>query len=102
MFDDLKKYKNKGHFFFNSCDNLAAVAKDVPGLQGILYIMKFSAGNIDLVYIGKSGTMQQNGSFKTQGLRGRINNKANGENRQTCLNRGLLTRQLKLWKSTGT
>ncbi len=82
MFDELIKYKTNGHFFFKNGDSLAVVSKGVPTMQGIYYIMRLAAGNIDLVYIGKSGTMQQNGSFKTQSLRGRINNRFNGQSRQ--------------------
>jgi hypothetical protein len=82
MFDDLTKYKTNGHFFFTNGDSLATVSKGVPSMKGIYYIMRLAAGNIDLVYIGKSGTMQQNGSFKTQSLRGRMNNRFNGGSRQ--------------------
>lgn len=82
MFDDLRKYETNGHFLYKNGDSLANVSKGVPRMQGIYYIVKLAAGNIDLVYIGKSGTMQQNGSFKTQSLRGRINNRFNGQSRQ--------------------
>jgi hypothetical protein len=82
MFDELKKYKNNGHFFFSPGQNLKEVSKNVPDLPGVYYIMRLSRGKIDLVYIGKSGTMVQKGDFKSQLLRGRINNEQEGLRRQ--------------------
>jgi hypothetical protein len=82
MFDEIKKYKNNGHFFFKKGDNLKQVTKDVPALPGIYYIVRLAKGRIELVYIGKSGTIQQNGQFKDQGLQGRLNNKQEGIKRQ--------------------
>lgn len=82
MFDETNKYKNNGHFFFQKGDKLTDVSKDVPELPGVYYIMRLAKGKIDLVYIGKSGTITQSGKFKKQLLRGRINNKQEGTKRQ--------------------
>jgi len=82
MFTELKKYKNTGHFFFELGQNLKEQSHEVPDLPGVYYILRLARGIIDLVYIGKSGTMQQNGKFKDQGLQGRINNKQEGMKRQ--------------------
>lgn len=82
MFDELKKYKNTGHFFFKNGDSLLDVSRNVPELPGIYYILRLAKGKIDLVYIGKSGPIQQDGTFKDQTLRGRINNKRNGQSSQ--------------------
>jgi hypothetical protein len=82
MFDELNKYKTNGHFFFKKGDNLKKVSKDVPELPGVYYILRLAKGKIDLVYIGKSGTINQDGTCKDQLLRGRINNKHNGMKRQ--------------------
>lgn len=82
MFDELKKYKNNGHFFFKAGDKLIDASKDVPQLPGIYYIIRLSNNKVDLVYIGKSGTINQNGKFKGQLLKGRINNKQDGTKRQ--------------------
>ena len=68
MFDEIKKYKNNGHFFLKKGDNLKQVSKGVPDLHGIYYIVRLSNGRIELVYIGKSGLIRQNGQFKDQGL----------------------------------
>lgn len=74
MFEELKNYGNNGHFFFSNGDNLKDVSKDVPNLPGIYYILRLAKGRIDLVYIGKSGTINSNGTFKNQGLKNRLNN----------------------------
>ncbi len=87
MFDELKKYKNNGHFFFNPGDKLIQVSKDVPELPGFYYIIRLSNNKIDLVYIRKSGTINQSGEFRDQLLKGRINNKSNGVKRQQYFER---------------
>ena len=83
MFDELNKYKNEGNFFFEKGDQLSHVSKDVPNLPGVYYIYRLARGRVELVYIGKSGTMLQDGSSKNQMLRQRINNEHNGVKRQT-------------------
>lgn len=78
MFDETKKYKNNGHFFFKKGTILKEVSKSVPDLPGIYYIVRLSGGRIELVYIGKSGTMKQNGIFNDLGLKIRLNSKHDG------------------------
>lgn len=82
MFDELKIYKNNGHFFFKRGNSLKDVSKDVPDLPGVYYIIRLAGGRIKLVYIGKSGSIEQDGQFKKQGLRGSLNNKQDGLQRQ--------------------
>ena len=82
MFDELRKYKNNGHFFYKRGNNLKDVSKDVPDLPGVYYIIHLAGGRVKLVYIGKSGSIEQDGQFKKQGLRGRLNNKQDGLQRQ--------------------
>ena len=82
MFDETKKYKNNGHFFLKKGDNLKQISKSVPDLPGVYYIVRLSRGRIELVYIDKSGTIQQNGQFKDQGLQRRLNSKQEGIERQ--------------------
>ena len=82
MFNELTKYKNNGHFLFKKGDRLASVSMNVPNLPGVYYVLKLADSKIDLVYVGKSGTILQDGSFKEQGLRGRLNNKQDGVGRQ--------------------
>jgi hypothetical protein len=82
MFDELEKYKTKGHFFFTLTDKLSEKSKDVPNLPGVYYILRLARGHVDLVYIGKSGTISQKGNFKDQLLKLRLNNKQNGKPRE--------------------
>jgi hypothetical protein len=86
MFDVLENYKNKGHFFFTKGGNLSELSREVPDLPGVYYILRLSRGKINLVYIGKSGTIKQNGELGSQMLRGRIHNKQNGVKREDFFN----------------
>lgn len=82
MFDELNKYRINGHFFFSKGDALAEASTDVPDAPGVYYILRLSKGHVDLVYIGKSGTVRQDSTFRDQLLRGRINNHQQGISRQ--------------------
>ena len=66
MFDELNNYKNKGHFFFQKGDSLREQSREVPEFPGVYYILRLANGKIDLVYIGKSGGVLQNGTFNSQ------------------------------------
>ena len=54
MFDELRKYEKKGHFFFKKGNNLVEVGKEVPDLPGVYYIIRLAERRADLVYMGKS------------------------------------------------
>ncbi len=82
MFDELIKYTTNGHFFYKKGDRLLEASREVPEKPGVYYILRLARGKVDLVYIGKAGTVAQNGRFKNQQLKGRINNKQNGMPRQ--------------------
>ena len=82
MEEILEEYKNNGHFFFEKGMKLSEVSKDVQEAPGVYVIHKLAKGKIKLVYIGKSGTIGQNGKFKAQLLRKRLNNKQDGVARQ--------------------
>lgn len=82
IFDDLLKYKQNGHFFFTGSDNLQNKSRDVPNKPGVYYILKLAKGKVELVYIGKSGSILQNGQFKDQLLNKRLNNKQDGIRRE--------------------
>lgn len=69
MEEKLEKYKYNGTFTFKTGDALSKQSKAVPNMK-------------ELVYIGKSGTMINDGSFKTQLLRKRLNNRHAGVSRQ--------------------
>ena len=61
MFDETRNYKEQGHFFFKSGDNLKKVSNKVPEKPGVYYVVRLAKGKIKLVYIGKSESIQQNG-----------------------------------------
>lgn len=61
MFDELDKYKNNGHFFFQKGDSLSIQSNNVSDFPGVYYILRLAHSKIDLVYIGKSATILQNG-----------------------------------------
>lgn len=90
MFDETKKYKNNGHFFFKKGNQLSEVSKGVPELPGVYYIVRLAKGRVELVYIGKSGTITQSGQFKEQLLKGRINNKQAGMKRQEFFDKKMI------------
>jgi hypothetical protein len=94
MFDELEKYKENGHFFFQKGDNLKNVSQNVPNKPGVYYFLRLRKGKIDLVYIGKSGTMMQNGKFRDQLLKGRLNNKQDGMKRQIFLDLKLVDEEI--------
>jgi len=54
MFDEIKKYKNNGHFFYKKGNDLREVIKDEPDLPGVYYIFRLAYGIEEIVYIDKS------------------------------------------------
>ena len=78
----LKKYNECGSFSFKLGDSLSIVSGVVPNKPGVYIIYGINSTNSKLVYIGKSGTIINDGSFKTQLLRKRLNNKQEGLRRQ--------------------
>ena len=86
IFQHLEKYK-QGHFFFEKGQDLKQQSKEVPSLPGVYYFLRLCKGKVDIVYIGKSGTILNDGSFKKQTLKERINNKQENMKRQQYLNK---------------
>jgi hypothetical protein len=78
MFDQIKIYKNNGHFFFTEGGDLTRLSHEVPDLPGVFYVARLAKGRIDLVYIGKSGTVSRKRGVETQTLRDGINGKHDG------------------------
>jgi hypothetical protein len=72
MFDETTNYKYNGHFFFKKGDKLAEVSKEVPDLPGVYYVIRLAKGNLELVYIGKSGIITQKKDMKKQTLKKRF------------------------------
>lgn len=93
MFSELEKY-SQDHFFFKKGDRLSIASKDVTNLPGVYYVLRLAKGKIDIVYIGKSGTILQNGDFKDQLLRSRINNKQENMKRQDYFDEKIETEKI--------
>ncbi len=78
-FKATKKYKQTGTTFFEEGDNLRQVTKSIPDLPGVYLFHEVEGKYTRLKYIGSAGTIKQDGKFKGQMLRGRINNKMNSQ-----------------------
>lgn len=84
MFDVLNKYKINDHFFVTPGDRLSQVcnAPDSSSgmfISGVYIVYALAEGNIELVYIGKSGQKGLDGEIKNRkagcgGLKDRIIN----------------------------
>ncbi len=94
MFDELEKYKNKGHFFFMKESDLKEVSKDVPDLPGVFYVFRLAGGRIDLVYIDYPGGRANDNPADKQSLRERINGKHGSMTRQEFFERKMAEEQI--------
>ena len=74
MFDELKKYKRSGHFFFKSSDNLSVVCNAPKDCSGLYLIYALERKKVNLIYIGISGRQGVDGNIihRQDGLRGRF------------------------------
>lgn len=64
MFEELEKYESNGHFFFSENDNLEIVCNAPKKGVGIYLVYAHKNGSIELVYIGSSGKIKQDGTKK--------------------------------------
>lgn len=64
MFDELTKYKNNDHFFFTPDKELNDVCNAPKKSSGIYIVYELKNGRIELVYIGSSGKVLNNGQIK--------------------------------------
>ena len=86
MYQELEKYKNNDHFFFDNTEALSAVCNAPKTKNGIYTVLELKDGRINLVYVGSSGKIQNNGKIKHRkgGLFDRIvNGKQFGKPRRT-------------------
>jgi len=93
MFDELKKYKNKNHFFFTAKEELETVCNAPKDKSGVYLVYELKNGRIELVYIGSSGKIQNNGTIKNRngGLYDRIvNGKQFGQPRKKSWKKKLI------------
>ncbi|MBC8484551.1 MAG: hypothetical protein H8D45_00725 [Bacteroidetes bacterium] len=63
MFDELTKYKQKDHFFLKPDDKLKEVCNAPTDKSGVYIVFALKHGKIELIYIGRSGKMEKNGSI---------------------------------------
>ena len=79
LFIYTKKYNN-GTFYLNKNEHIshALNSYNVPNKYGVYLIYSVKDNIEKIIYIGKSGTLQNDGTFKTQGIAGRL--KAVGKN----------------------
>ncbi len=63
MFDELAKYKHKSHFFFKATDNLIEVCNAPSDKSGVYIVYALVKGRIELVYIGRSGKKESDGTI---------------------------------------
>jgi hypothetical protein len=78
MFDELKRYKTHGNFQLLKGAKLSVASKAVPEQAGVYYIIRLARGRVDLVYIGKTSTINQDGDLGIETLRWRITNRQDG------------------------
>jgi hypothetical protein len=78
----LNKYQSNGTFVFKKGEKLSSKCNDIPNQPGVYLIYAIKKEKIDLVYIGASGKMNQDGSFKIQKLKNRIQNMQNSTTRR--------------------
>ncbi len=63
MFNELSKYSHKGHFFLQLNDSLEEVCNAPTDKSGVLLIYALAKGEIKLVFIGRSGKLNKDGSM---------------------------------------
>ena len=76
MFDELTKYNNNDHFFFTAEEELENVCNAPNNKSGVYIVFELKNGRVELIYIGSSGKVQNNGTIKHRngGLYDRIVN----------------------------
>lgn len=63
MFDELNKYEEKDHFFFEPPKNLKEVCNAPTDKSGVYIVYALKNGKIELVYIGRSGKITSDKSM---------------------------------------
>ncbi len=81
MFDELNKYKSTSHFFFRPIDNLRQVCNAPTDKSGVYLIYSLKDGQIELIYIGRSGEVKSDGRLfiRKAGLGGLKDRLVNGK-----------------------
>jgi len=79
MFNELTKYKITDHFFFKQSDSLIRVCNAPSNRSGIYLVYSLAKGKVELIYIGRSGKIDKDGSISNRkaglgGIKDRIVN----------------------------
>ncbi len=90
----LKTFEKHDQFDFCANDSLRS-NNNAPNLPGVYLFYAKSKNECVLKYIGKAGTILQNGRFKDQLLNGRVCNKQNGMRREDYLKNKIIEEKLK-------
>lgn len=64
MFEILEKYNSKDHFFFQEKEDLGTQCNAPKNGIGVYLAYALRHGRIELIYIGSSGKIPQNGKVK--------------------------------------
>jgi hypothetical protein len=80
MLDALNKYNHSDHFFFTVADNLGQVCNAPINKSGVYIIYALKNGKIELIYIGRSGKLNEDGTIfiRKAGLGGMKDRIVNG------------------------
>ena len=88
-FDDFlrtwsQEFENQGEFELGPKDLLRDIVKtrDVPNEPGVYLVYGLTSKGERLLYIGKGGTLNNDGKFKEQKIRGRLMNVQDNQRRQ--------------------
>lgn len=63
MFDELNKYEHNNHFFLKPQDSLREVCNAPTNKSGVYIVYALKNGKIELMYIGRSGKHEADGSM---------------------------------------
>ncbi len=97
MFDILEDYAIQDHFFVNPDSDLSAVCNAPRNAVGVYLVYSLHHGEVELVYIGSSGKVLQDGSvrYRVGGLYDRIvNGKQFGEARRRSWKKRMVTEEI--------
>lgn len=97
MFEQLEKYKSNGHFFFDEKNELNNVCNAPKNGIGVYIVYALKNGKIELVYIGSSGKIKQDGKAKIRkgGIFDRlVNGKQFDEPRKRSWKQKLITEKI--------
>lgn len=94
MFDELDAYRSNGHFFFSAQNELEKVCNAPATGIGVYLVYALKEGRIELVYIGSSGKIKQNGSRSGGMFDSIVNGKQFGDCRKRTWKEKLISEKI--------